>query len=108
VRSAIIDTAVVTGRNLRHFIPPAGPADLSTIQPVIFVLLFVYVFIRAPRSFGGRPGTGRENCSWHRCPLFPARDARSTLGYRLGACSIGRFRVRRGLEDRWRRSEALG
>src|SRR6266576_1736747 len=34
VRSAITDTAVVTGRNLRHFIR----------QPVLFVLLFVYVF----------------------------------------------------------------
>jgi ABC transporter DrrB family efflux protein len=44
VRSAIIDTAVVTGRNLRHFIRQPDLLTFSTIQPVIFVLLFVYVF----------------------------------------------------------------
>jgi ABC transporter DrrB family efflux protein len=44
VRSAISDTAVVTGRNLRHFIRQPDLLTFSTIQPVIFVLLFVYVF----------------------------------------------------------------
>jgi ABC-2 type transport system ATP-binding protein len=44
VRSAITDTAVVTGRNLRHFIRQPDLLVFSTIQPVIFVLLFVYVF----------------------------------------------------------------
>ena len=44
VRSAITDTAVVTGRNLRHFIRQPDLLTFSTIQPVIFVLLFVYVF----------------------------------------------------------------
>src|SRR6266571_4753567 len=44
VRSAIIDTAVVTGRNLRHFIRQPDLLTFSTIQPVLFVLLFVYVF----------------------------------------------------------------
>jgi ABC transporter DrrB family efflux protein len=44
VRSAIADTAVVTGRNLRHFIRQPDLLTFSTIQPVIFVLLFVYVF----------------------------------------------------------------
>jgi ABC transporter DrrB family efflux protein len=43
-RSAITDTAVVTGRNLRHFIRQPDLLTFSTIQPVIFVLLFVYVF----------------------------------------------------------------
>ena len=44
MRSAITDTAVVTGRNLRHFIRQPDLLTFSTIQPVIFVLLFVYVF----------------------------------------------------------------
>jgi ABC transporter DrrB family efflux protein len=44
VRSAIADTAVVTGRNLRHFIRQPDLLTFSTIQPVLFVLLFVYVF----------------------------------------------------------------
>src|SRR5258705_8866151 len=44
VRWAITDTAVVTGRNLRHFIRQPDLLTFSTIQPVLFVLLFVYVF----------------------------------------------------------------
>jgi ABC-2 type transport system permease protein/oleandomycin transport system permease protein len=43
-RSAVADTAVVTGRNLRHFIRQPDLLTFSTIQPVLFVLLFVYVF----------------------------------------------------------------
>jgi ABC transporter DrrB family efflux protein len=44
VRSAVTDTVVVTGRNLRHFIRQPDLLVFSTIQPVLFVLLFVYVF----------------------------------------------------------------
>jgi ABC transporter DrrB family efflux protein len=44
VRSAIVDAALVTGRNLRHFIRQPDLLTFSTIQPVMFVLLFVYVF----------------------------------------------------------------
>ncbi|HEV2244642.1 MAG TPA: ATP-binding cassette domain-containing protein, partial [Streptosporangiaceae bacterium] len=44
VRSAVTDAAVVTSRNLRHFIRQPDLLTFSTIQPVIFVLLFVYVF----------------------------------------------------------------
>ena len=44
VRSAVTDTAVITGRNLRHFIRQPDLLVFSTIQPVLFVLLFVYVF----------------------------------------------------------------
>ena len=40
----LTDTAVITGRNLRHFIRQPDLLTFSTIQPVIFVLLFVYVF----------------------------------------------------------------
>jgi ABC transporter DrrB family efflux protein len=44
VRLAVTDAVVVTGRNLRHFIRQPDLLTFSTIQPVIFVLLFVYVF----------------------------------------------------------------
>ena len=42
--AAVTDAAVVTGRNLRHFIRQPQLLIFSTIQPVMFVLLFVYVF----------------------------------------------------------------
>jgi ABC transporter DrrB family efflux protein len=50
VRSAVTDAAVVTGRNLRHFIREPQLLIFSTIQPVMFVLLFVYVFGGAVES----------------------------------------------------------
>ena len=34
----------MTGRNLRHFIRQPQLLIFSTIQPIMFVLLFVYVF----------------------------------------------------------------
>ena len=49
-RAAITDAAVVTGRNLRHFTREPQLLIFSTIQPVMFVLLFVYVFGGAVRS----------------------------------------------------------
>jgi ABC-2 type transport system permease protein/oleandomycin transport system permease protein len=44
LRSAVTDAGVVTGRNLRHFIRQPQLLIFSTIQPIMFVLLFVYVF----------------------------------------------------------------
>src|SRR5262249_2858619 len=44
VRAAVAAPAVVTGRNLRHFIRQPDLLVFSTIQPVLFVLLFAYVF----------------------------------------------------------------
>src|SRR3954454_9983559 len=41
-RSGLTDTRVVTGRNLRHFIRQPQLLIFSTIQPVMFVLLFAY------------------------------------------------------------------
>ena len=43
-RGNVADAAIVTGRNLRHFIREPQLLIFSTIQPVMFVLLFVYVF----------------------------------------------------------------
>jgi ABC-2 type transport system permease protein/oleandomycin transport system permease protein len=44
MRSSVTDAVVVTVRNLRHFTREPGLLLFSTIQPVMFVLLFVYVF----------------------------------------------------------------
>jgi ABC transporter DrrB family efflux protein len=54
VRSALGDMSVVTGRNLRHFIRQPQLLIFSTIQPIMFVLLFVYVFGGAVK--GSLPG----------------------------------------------------
>ncbi len=53
-RSGLTDTLVVTGRNLRHFIRQPQLLIFSTIQPIMFVLLFAYVFGGAVKgSLGG-------------------------------------------------------
>jgi ABC-2 type transport system ATP-binding protein len=44
LRKALTDTRVVTGRNLRHFTRQPQLLVFSTIQPIMFVLLFAYVF----------------------------------------------------------------
>jgi ABC transporter DrrB family efflux protein len=44
LRAAVTDARIVTGRNLRHFIRQPQLLIFSTIQPIMFVLLFVYVF----------------------------------------------------------------
>jgi len=44
VRRAVIDTLAVTGRNLRAYTRNPQLVVFSTIQPVIFVLMFRYVF----------------------------------------------------------------
>jgi ABC-2 type transport system ATP-binding protein len=49
-RSAVTDAAIVTGRNLRHFIRQPQLLVFSTIQPIMFVLLFAYVFGGAVRG----------------------------------------------------------
>jgi ABC-2 type transport system ATP-binding protein len=44
LRAAVTDAWIVTGRNLRHFVRQPQLLIFSTIQPVMFVLLFAYVF----------------------------------------------------------------
>jgi ABC-2 type transport system ATP-binding protein len=44
LRSALRDARVVTARNLRHFIRQPQLLIFSTIQPIMFVILFAYVF----------------------------------------------------------------
>jgi len=44
LRADITDARVVSGRNLRHFVRQPDLLVFSTIQPIMFVLLFTYVF----------------------------------------------------------------
>jgi ABC transporter DrrB family efflux protein len=44
LRADVTDSAVVSVRNLRHFIRQPDLLIFSTIQPIMFVLLFTYVF----------------------------------------------------------------
>jgi ABC transporter DrrB family efflux protein len=44
LRGDLTDARVVTGRNLRHFVRQLDLLVFSTIQPIMFVLLFTYVF----------------------------------------------------------------
>jgi ABC transporter DrrB family efflux protein len=50
LQAAISDASIVTGRNLRHFIRQPQLLIFSTIQPIMFVLLFAYVFGGAVRG----------------------------------------------------------
>jgi ABC-2 type transport system ATP-binding protein len=50
IRGAVTDAWVVTGRNLRHFVRQPQLLIFSTIQPIMFVLLFAYVFGGAVRG----------------------------------------------------------
>ena len=44
LRADIIDARIVSVRNLRHFVRQPDLLVFSTIQPIMFVLLFTYVF----------------------------------------------------------------
>jgi ABC transporter DrrB family efflux protein len=44
LRADVTDAWVVSGRNLRHFVRQLDLLVFSTIQPIMFVLLFTYVF----------------------------------------------------------------
>ena len=44
LRAGITDARVVSARNLRHFVRQPDLLVFSTIQPIMFVLLFTYVF----------------------------------------------------------------
>ena len=50
--SAVTDTAIVTHRNIRHLLRTPQLLVFATIQPVMFTLLFVYVFGGAIRTPG--------------------------------------------------------
>jgi ABC transporter DrrB family efflux protein len=95
VRSAITDTAVVTGRNLLHFIRQPDLLTFSTIQPVLFVLLFVYVF-------GGAVGRSLPHGVAYVDFLLPGIFAQSvTFGASQTAVGLSED-LQRGVVDRFR------
>jgi ABC transporter DrrB family efflux protein len=95
VRLAITDTAVVTGRNLRHFIRQPDLLTFSTIQPVLFVLLFVYVF-------GGAVGRSLPHGVAYVDFLLPGIFVQSvTFGASQTAVGLSED-LQRGVVDRFR------
>jgi len=95
VGSAITDTAVVTGRNLRHFIRQPDLLTFSTIQPVIFVLLFVYVF-------GGAVGRALPHGITYVDFLLPGIFVQSVT-FRASQTAVGLSEdLERGVVDRFR------
>jgi len=95
VRSAITDTAVVADRNLRHFIRQPDLLTFSTIQPVLFVLLFVYVF-------GGAVGRSLPNGVTYVDFLLPGIFVQSvTFGASQTAVGLSED-LTRGVVDRFR------
>jgi daunorubicin resistance ABC transporter ATP-binding subunit len=95
VRSALTHTAVVTGRNLRHFIRQPDLLTFSTIQPVIFVLLFVYVF-------GGAVGRSLPHGVAYVDFLLPGIFVQSVT-FRASQTAVGLSEdLERGVVDRFR------
>jgi len=95
IRSAVTDAGVVTARNLRHFIRQPQLLIFSTIQPVMFVLLFVYVFGGAVR--GSLPG-GVKYIDF----LLPGIFVQS-VAFRATQTAVGLSEdLERGVVDRFR------
>jgi ABC transporter DrrB family efflux protein len=95
VRPAVTDAAVVTGRNLRHFIRQPDLLTFSTIQPVIFVLLFVYVF-------GGAVSRSLPNGVAYVDFLLPGIFVQSVT-FRASQTAVGLSEdLERGVVDRFR------
>jgi ABC transporter DrrB family efflux protein len=94
-RGAVTDAAVVTGRNLRHFVREPQLLIFSTIQPVMFVLLFVYVF-------GGAVGTSLPPGVSYVDFLLPGIFVQSAT-FRASQTAVGLSQdLERGVIDRFR------
>jgi ABC transporter DrrB family efflux protein len=95
LRDAIRDGVVVTGRNLRHFIRQPSLLIFSTIQPVIFVVLFTYVF-------GGAVSHSLPNGISYIDFLLPGIFVQS-VAFRASQTQIGLSEdLQRGVVDRFR------
>jgi ABC transporter DrrB family efflux protein len=93
--SAVRDSWVVTGRNLRHFTRQPGLLIFSTVQPVMFVVLFAYVFGGAVK--GSLPG-GVDYIDF----LLPGILVQS-VSFRATQTAIGLSEdLRTGVVDRFR------
>ncbi len=95
LRSAVSDARVVTGRNLRHFIRQPQLLIFSTIQPIMFVLLFAYVF-------GGAVGSSLPEGVEYIDFLLPGIFVQS-VAFRATQTAVGLSEdLERGVVDRFR------
>ena len=93
--SAVRDARVVTRRNLLHFLRQPRLLVFSTIQPVMFVLLFAYVFGGA---IGGDLPAGIDYTAF----LLPGIFVQSTV-FRTTQTAVGLAEdLERGVVDRFR------
>jgi ABC transporter DrrB family efflux protein len=91
----ITDTSVVTWRNLRHFWRQPDLLVFSTIQPIMFVVLFVYVF-------GGAVGLALPHGVSYVDYLLPGIFVQSVT-FRASNTAVGLSEdLRRGVIDRFR------
>jgi ABC transporter DrrB family efflux protein len=93
--TSVTDTAVVTMRNLRHFWRQPDLLIFSTIQPIMFVVLFVYVF-------GGAVGLALPPGITYVDYLLPGIFVQSVT-FRASNTAVGLSEdLRRGVIDRFR------
>ena len=91
----IVDVGVVTMRNLRHFWRQPDLLVFSTIQPIMFVVLFVYVF-------GGAVGLALPPGVTYVDYLLPGILVQSVT-FRASNTAVGLSEdLRRGVIDRFR------
>jgi ABC transporter DrrB family efflux protein len=94
-KTSLTDTAVVTIRNLRHFWRQPDLLVFSTIQPIMFVVLFVYVF-------GGAVGLALPPGVTYVDYLLPGIFVQSVT-FRASNTAVGLSEdLRRGVIDRFR------
>jgi len=92
---ALRDCALVTGRNLRHFVRQPQLLIFSTIQPVMFIVLFAYVFGGA---IGRTLPAGLDYIDF----LLPGIFIQSS-GFRASQTAVGLAEdLQRGVVDRMR------
>src|SRR6187397_3193253 len=95
LESNLTDIAVVTMRNLRHFWRQPDLLIFSTIQPIMFVILFVYVF-------GGAVGLALPPGVTYVDYLLPGIFVQSVT-FRASNTAVGLSEdLRRGVIDRFR------
>jgi ABC transporter DrrB family efflux protein len=94
-RRAAGDTLVVTERNLRHFVRQPQLLIFSTVQPIMFVLLFTYVF-------GGAIGQSLPEGVSYIDFLLPGIFVQS-VSFRATQTAVGLAEdLQRGVVDRFR------
>ncbi len=95
LRSELIDGQIVTARNLRHFVRQPQLLIFSTIQPIMFVLLFAYVF-------GGAVGGSLPRGVSYIDFLLPGIFVQS-VSFRATQTAVGLAEdLERGVVDRFR------